>query len=42
MNDVSAEFYENLKRMVYTTPKSYLDLLSAYDTFLSEKRNELQ
>jgi dynein heavy chain len=36
------KFYESLRRRVYTTPKSYLDLISLYIKMLEEKRNELQ
>jgi len=31
-----------LRRIVYTTPKSYLDLISLYEKVLAVKRNELQ
>lgn len=37
----SEEFYNTLKRRVYTTPKSYLDFISSYSTFLKEKNSEL-
>jgi len=34
-------FYESLKRRVYITPKSFLDLLKSYEIFLGEKNKEL-
>ena len=34
-------FYQQLKRKVYTTPKSYLDLIGSYESFLEEKRSQL-
>jgi dynein heavy chain len=34
-------FYESLKRRVYITPKSYLDLIKSYQIFLAEKHTEL-
>lgn len=37
----SVRFYEELQRQVYTTPKSYLDLINLYLSVLSEKREEL-
>jgi dynein heavy chain, axonemal len=37
-----AEFFENaLKRKVYTTPKSYLDLIKLYNIALKNKRAEM-
>ena len=32
-------FFGELRRKVYTTPKSYLDLISLYDKVLAEKRD---
>jgi len=32
------EFNQQLKRKVYVTPKSYLDLIGSYESFLNEKR----
>ena len=32
-------FFGELTRKVYTTPKSYLDLISLYDKVLAEKRD---
>lgn len=34
-------FYRMLKRRVYVTPKSYLDLINSYRTLLKEKNQEL-
>ena len=34
-------FFEELQRRVYTTPKSYLDLINLYLSMLTEKRDEL-
>jgi dynein heavy chain len=36
------EFWQSLRRRVYTTPKSYLDLISLYMKMLEEKRKEMQ
>jgi len=38
---ISHEFYDKLRRRVYTTPKSYLDLIALYLSMLKEKRGEL-
>ena len=40
VEDMSEQFYESLRRRVYTTPKSYLDLISLYNQTLEKKRNE--
>ena len=37
----SEKFYDELRRRVYTTPKSYLDLISLYLNTLKTKREEL-
>ena len=37
----SDKFWSELQRKVYTTPKSYLDLINLYLTMLAEKRNQL-
>jgi dynein heavy chain len=37
---VAATFLEKLRRNVYTTPKSYLDLISLYKEMLEEKKLE--
>lgn len=34
----SDAFFGELRRKVYTTPKSYLDLISLYDKVLADKR----
>jgi len=34
-------FYDELRRRVYTTPKSYLDLISLYLNTLASKREEI-
>lgn len=34
------EFFEKLRRKVYTTPKSYLDLIYLYVSSLEFKREE--
>lgn len=41
-NDFGDEFLSQLQRHVYTTPKSYLDLISLYLKMLQEKRAALQ
>jgi dynein heavy chain len=40
VEDMSDEFWESLRRKVYTTPKSYLDLISLYTNLLEIKREE--
>jgi dynein heavy chain len=40
VEEVSAMFWDSLRRRVYTTPKSYLDLISLYLQVLEEKRTE--
>jgi dynein heavy chain, axonemal len=37
---MSEHFYEELRRRVYTTPKSYLDLIKLYLNTLTQKRKE--
>ncbi|KAK3243833.1 hypothetical protein CYMTET_46533 [Cymbomonas tetramitiformis] len=37
----SEKFFQELRRRFYTTPKSYLDLISLYVTLLQSKREEL-
>jgi len=39
VEEISAKFYDELRRRVYTTPKSYLDLISLYLNTLGKKRN---
>jgi dynein heavy chain len=41
VEDMSDTFYDALRRRVYTTPKSYLDLISLYIKLLQVKRDEL-
>jgi dynein heavy chain, axonemal len=38
----AGEYYDALRRKVYTTPKSYLDLISLYSNLLEVKRDENQ
>lgn len=40
VEEKSSEFYEKLRRKVYTTPKSYLDLIHLYVSSLDLKREE--
>ena len=40
VESTSTKFYEELRRRVYTTPKSYLDLINLYLNTLEQKRNE--
>ena len=40
VEETSDRFYEELRRRVYTTPKSYLDLISLYLNTLESKRQE--
>ena len=40
VEEKSNEFYDKLRRRVYTTPKSYLDLIQLYITSLEQKRDE--
>jgi dynein heavy chain len=41
VEEESTNFFNSLKRRVYITPKSYLDLIKCYSIFLFEKRSEL-
>jgi len=41
MEDACERFYGELRRRVYTTPKSYLDLINLYLSVLAERRNQL-
>jgi len=41
-NELGEKFYQELRRRVYTTPKSYLDLLNLFLATLQEKREELR
>ena len=40
VEDASTRFFDELRRKVYTTPKSYLDLISLYINTLDKKRKE--
>ena len=40
VENCSERFYDELRRRVYTTPKSYLDLISLYLNTLKKKREE--
>jgi dynein heavy chain len=40
VEEKSNEFYDKLRRRVYTTPKSYLDLIQLYISSLDTKRDE--
>ena len=40
VENCSERFYDELRRRVYTTPKSYLDLISLYLNTLAKKREE--
>ena len=42
VEESSERFWEELRRRVYTTPKSYLDLISLYINTLDKKRKEFQ
>jgi dynein heavy chain len=42
MDEKCEVFYDVMRRRVYTTPKSYLDMLSCYVWMLTERRNELR
>jgi dynein heavy chain len=39
VEEAADRFYESLRRRIYTTPKSYLDLISLYLKKLDEQRN---
>ena len=40
VEEKSEKFYSELRRRIYTTPKSYLDLISLYLNTLETKRKE--
>ena len=42
VSSFSDKFYAELQRRVYTTPKSYLDLINLYLSMLKEKRDEFE
>jgi len=39
VEETSDQFFSELRRKVYTTPKSYLDLISLYEKVLNQKRD---
>lgn len=41
VEDTSEQFFNELRRRVYTTPKSYLDLINIYLSTLRKKRAEI-
>jgi dynein heavy chain len=41
VEEESERFYDSLKRRVYVTPKSFLDLLKSYEVFLKKKDLQL-
>lgn len=41
VNDMSKVYFTNERRYNYTTPKSFLELISLYDKLLKEKHKEL-
>jgi len=41
VESISEQFFNELRRRVYTTPKSYLDLISLYLNTLDKKRIEV-
>ena len=42
VEDMSDQFFKELRRKVYTTPKSYLDLINLYLVSLEQKRTEFE
>lgn len=42
MSEASQQYLETYRRYNYTTPKSYLELISLYKSLLARKRAELQ
>lgn len=40
VEDISIKFWDELRRKVFTTPKSYLDLIKLYLNTLAQKRKE--
>lgn len=36
------KFYDNLRRKIYITPKSYIDLINAYKDLINRKYQELE
>ncbi len=42
VSDISVRFFDELRRYNYTTPTSYLELISSYTSMLMEQRNSIQ
>ena len=42
VNDLSIKLLEQERRYVYTTPKSFLELINLYTTMLKNKRESLE
>ena len=42
VNECSAQIFEAERRYVYTTPKSFLELIKLFKVMLSKKKNELE
>jgi len=42
VNNFSSKVYNELKRYIYTTPKSFLELINLYTSMLAKKRNVLE
>lgn len=42
VEDISVKFYDELRRKVYITPKSYLDGINLYLTQIQEKKKEMK
>ncbi len=40
VEEASGDFYDELRRKVYITPKSYLDGINLYLTHLNDQKNE--
>ena len=41
VQDMATRFYDELKRRYYTTPTSYLELITIYLSMLQEKKKQL-
>ena len=42
VNEISAIIFEQERRYVYTTPKSFLELIKLFKTMLSKKKDEVE
>ena len=42
VNAASSQIFDMERRYVYTTPKSFLELIKLFKTMLGKKRNELE